>query len=260
MSKFVITIPTYNAEKYIRRSIISALNQNYDNYEIIIIDDCSTDGTWQRAYDTVYDHPKRSIVRVLKKNRNRIGVLANHYQMSSYCEDNEIIVNLDGDDELSHPNVLNILSDIYDSSDIWMTYGSYAYDFESRNPDPQADPRGICSPIPSDKHNRTYFFVCSHLRSYKKWLFSKIKLEDLKRNGDFYQLAMDHALMFPMIEMSGPDHARYVHDILYLYNAVNSLNEHSLMGRDTVMEVANYIKSQRIYPRINSGADNPWGD
>lgn len=258
MSKFVITIPTYNAEKYIKRSILSALSQDYDDYEIIVVDDCSTDKTWQILCDTIYDHPRKHIVRVCKKNRTRIGVLANHYQMASYCQDNEIIVNLDGDDQLAHAKVLNILSDIYDSADIWMTYGSFAYDLESRNPDPNADPRGICSQIPDDRHDRTYFFVCSHLRSYKKWLFSKIKLEDLKRDGDFYQLAMDHALMFPMIEMSGPQHARYIHDILYLYNAVNTLNEHTLMGRETVMEVANYIKSQKIYPRLNSGEDIVW--
>jgi len=257
MSKFVITIPTYNAEKYIRRSILSALNQNYDNYEIIVVDDASSDKTWQLLYDTIYDHPRKNIVRVCKKNRNRIGVLANHYQMAGYCNDDEIIVNLDGDDELAHPNVLNVLSSVYDSADVWMTYGSFAYDYESRNPDPNADPRGIAAPFPTDRHDRTYFFVCSHLRSYKKWLFSKIKLEDLRYNGDFYQLAMDHALMFPMIEMSGPSHAKYIHDILYLYNAVNTLNEHTLMGRDTVMEIANHIKSQKIYPRIESGKDNP---
>jgi glycosyltransferase involved in cell wall biosynthesis len=258
MSKFVITIPTYNAEKYIKRSILSALSQNHNNYQVIIIDDCSEDNTWNILYDTIYDHPKKHLVRVCKKNRNRIGVLANHYQMALYCQDDEIIVNLDGDDQLANSDVLNILTNVYDSADVWMTYGSFAYDLESRNPDPSADPRGICSQMPSDRHERTYFFQCSHLRTYKKWLFSKIRLEDLKRNGDFYQLAMDHALMFPMIEMSGPDHAKYIHDILYLYNAVNVLNEHTLVGRETVMEVANHIKSQQVYKRIQSGADNPW--
>lgn len=258
MSKFVITIPTRNSERYIKRSILSALNQNYEDFEIIVVDDESTDNTWKIIYNTIYDHPRKNKVRVCTKNRNRIGVLANHYKMAQMCSDNEIIVNLDGDDELAHNDVLNILSNIYDASDIWMTYGSFAYDYESRNPDTNADPRGISAPFPTDRHERTYFFVCSHLRTYKKWLFSKIRLEDLKRNGDFYQLAMDHALMFPMIEMSGPDHAKYIHDILYLYNAVNVLNEHTLVGREVVMEVANYIKSQQSYPRIQSGADNPW--
>lgn len=258
MSKFVITIPTRNAERYIKRSILSALNQDFEDFEIIVVDDQSTDSTWTILYETIFTHPRRSKVRVCTRNRNRIGVLANHYKMAQMCSDDEIIVNLDGDDELAHRNVLKLLSDVYDSADIWMTYGSFAYDYESRNPDPNADPRGIAGQIPSDRHDRSYPFVCSHLRTYKKWLFSKIRLEDLKRDGDFYQLAMDHALMFPMIEMSGPQHARYMHDILYFYNAVNVLNEHTLMGRDTVMEVANHIRSQQVYPRLQSGADSPW--
>lgn len=258
MSKFVITIPTRNAERYIKRSILSALNQDYDDFEIIVVDDQSTDSTWNILYQTIFYHPKRNKVRVCTRNRNRIGVLANHYKMAQLCSDDEIIVNLDGDDELAHKDVLKMLSNVYDSADVWMTYGSFAYDYESRNPDPNADPRGIAGQIPPDLHNRSYPFVCSHLRTYKKWLFSKIRLEDLKRDGDFYQLAMDHALMFPMIEMSGPDHAKYIHDIVYLYNAVNVLNEHTLMGRETVMEVANYIRSQQVYPRLQSGADNPW--
>lgn len=42
---FSIIIPSYNVEKYIERTIISLKNQNFDDYEIIIIDDFSTDTT-----------------------------------------------------------------------------------------------------------------------------------------------------------------------------------------------------------------------
>jgi glycosyltransferase involved in cell wall biosynthesis len=250
MSKFVITITTYNAEKYIARAIITALLQTYEDYEIIVIDDCSTDNTWSEICRVLYSSPQKKKVRAIRKNRTRVGVLANHYQMAQMCQDDEIIVNLDGDDQLAHEGVLNVLDTVYSDSNVWMTYGSFAYDKQSRNPDPNADPRGICSPFPPDRHDRTYFFVCSHLRTYKKWLFDRIRIEDLKKDGDFYQLAMDHALMFPMIEMSGSTHARYIHDILYFYNAVNNLNEHTLVGRDVVMKIADYIKSEEVYPKL----------
>jgi len=40
-----VIIPTYNRAKSITRSIITVLNQTYENYELIVIDDCSTDST-----------------------------------------------------------------------------------------------------------------------------------------------------------------------------------------------------------------------
>ena len=40
-----IVLPVYNGEKYLSFAIESVINQSYENWELIIIDDCSTDGT-----------------------------------------------------------------------------------------------------------------------------------------------------------------------------------------------------------------------
>ena len=42
-----IIVPTYNSKKYIFSCLNSILNQTYKNFEIIIVDDCSTDGTYE---------------------------------------------------------------------------------------------------------------------------------------------------------------------------------------------------------------------
>ena len=43
--KYSIILPNYNSEKYIRRCIESVLNQTYKNFELIIVDDVSTDNS-----------------------------------------------------------------------------------------------------------------------------------------------------------------------------------------------------------------------
>ncbi len=59
-----IILPTYNGEKYIKKSIESCLNQTFQNFELIIVDDCSTDDT-----------PK--IIQKFAKQDSRIKIITN---------------------------------------------------------------------------------------------------------------------------------------------------------------------------------------
>ena len=43
-SEVSIVIPMYNTEKYIRQCLISVLSQKFQDYEVVVIDDCSRDG------------------------------------------------------------------------------------------------------------------------------------------------------------------------------------------------------------------------
>jgi len=46
MSKLIsIVLPVYNGARFLRESIDSVLNQTYTNWELLILDDCSTDET-----------------------------------------------------------------------------------------------------------------------------------------------------------------------------------------------------------------------
>ncbi len=47
--KIFVAIPTYNGEKYLRQTVDSILNQTYTDFEVYIIDDCSTDSTREIA-------------------------------------------------------------------------------------------------------------------------------------------------------------------------------------------------------------------
>lgn len=65
-----IIMPAYNAEKYMVAAIESVVNQTYQDWELIIIDDCSTDNTLNVA-DKYAKNDNR--IKILKNDRN-IGV------------------------------------------------------------------------------------------------------------------------------------------------------------------------------------------
>ncbi|WP_081946193.1 glycosyltransferase family 2 protein [Thalassobacter stenotrophicus] len=63
-----IIVPAFNAENTIRLSVSSILEQSYRNFEVIIVDDGSTDNTLSVAYDLARDDPR---VRVLDLLQNK---------------------------------------------------------------------------------------------------------------------------------------------------------------------------------------------
>lgn len=65
MDKLIsIIVPCYNVEKYINRCFDSPLNQTigFDNLEIIFVDDCSTDGTWDKLTAIEAAHPESVMI------------------------------------------------------------------------------------------------------------------------------------------------------------------------------------------------------
>src|SRR6266568_1559824 len=61
-----IIVPARNEERDIRRSITSLLEQDYDDYEVIVVDDDSTDGTADILEDIAQSHPQGERMWVLR--------------------------------------------------------------------------------------------------------------------------------------------------------------------------------------------------
>jgi len=77
LSLITIGITTYNAEATLNRAIESALSQNWENVEIVIIDDCSSDKTWALLKGIKVKNPQIQIFQNLTNSgvavsRNRI--------------------------------------------------------------------------------------------------------------------------------------------------------------------------------------------
>ncbi len=63
MKKVSIVLPTYNGEKYIKRAIESVLFQDYPNWELIVVDDCSTDTTHDIIEAFANEDERISVIR-----------------------------------------------------------------------------------------------------------------------------------------------------------------------------------------------------
>ena len=67
-------IPVYNRPDLVKRSIQSALQQNVEGHQIIVIDNCSTDSTWNSVSQYGRDYPRR--IRCIRNTTN-IGPVRN---------------------------------------------------------------------------------------------------------------------------------------------------------------------------------------
>lgn len=107
-----VVIPTYNREKTIKRSVESVLNQSYEDIEVIVVDDCSTDNT-KSVIDSIKD--KRLKYFRLAKNSGACAARNEGIKKSN----GEYISFQDSDDvwhknklEVQYMNLLNNNSDV----------------------------------------------------------------------------------------------------------------------------------------------------
>ena len=91
-----IVIPMFNSEKYIASCINSILNQNFSDYEVIIVDDCSTDDSYKIA-QSFRMRDERIVVVKNDKNkgicytRNK-GISIAHGKYISFLDDDDILL------------------------------------------------------------------------------------------------------------------------------------------------------------------------
>ena len=241
---FTIIIPSYNNEQWVKKCLGSALEQDYDNYDVVYVNDCSTDNTLAVVEETIKETETKAVVKIVNNKVNK-KALYNLYKVIRDSNPGTIIITLDGDDWLAHTGVLNILDRTYDSDDVWMTAGSYI------------STEGVVScPSIVDRYwtgnIRMKPWTISHLRTFRRELFLKIKIEDLKdEDGDFYKFTFDQAMMYPMAEMSGPDHFREVKKIVYVYNRGNPISVDRVHRRDQ-LRIEQQIRFKEVYERLES--------
>lgn len=257
-NKFKIIVASYNNEKWVEYNLASILNQTYTNYNVIYVDDCSLDNTYNKVIDIVGNNPKFEVIR----REVNVGGTYNHVSFFPYLEDDEILVFIEGDDWFFDENVLENLNNYYNEHDCWMTYGKfYVYDGTSENVT-EANPQN--TPYPDFVHKyklyRRDIWRASHLRTFRGFLVKKIDPAEYvsKIDGKLFWHAADLALAFPCLEMCGKEKIGVVDFPTHIYNATPR-NQERTKKRETVdnskFEIE--IRTRKKYKQGLSGEKLP---
>ncbi len=252
-NKFIIVVPVYNGEKWIEHCLDSIMTQDYSNFDVIVIDDCSDDNTW--------DLIKGFDCKRIRNDKRNGSALENIIKGIKWLSDGpmDIIVTVDGDDYLADKTVLTYLNEVY-QGDIWLTYGSFlplSGRFKNtcqnlaKAKTPCKEGYLVEVSLTPQTYRKSGLWFTSHLRTFRRWLWDKIDDKDLRdEGGEYFKVAWDLAFMYPMIEMAGR-HIKFIDRILYMYNDLNPFCD-GIIRTEEQLRTTEYIQNKEVYGELDS--------
>ena len=251
-NKFKIVIPSYNNETWAEANVASILNQTYTNYDVLYIDDCSTDDTNKIVKSITVDLPNWKIIRNETNKRRGYNISPyNENLMSFISNDDDILVFVDGDDWLYDEFVLDKLNNFYNTGKYWMTYGKFVCYPGGEEGNPQN------SKYPHDIHlNNLYrkdLWRASHLRTFRWWLYKRIELKSMiySKTNNYYFHAEDLATSFPCLEMCPENKIGVADFYTYVFNATPSNRERGIKREtEAGFELEHEIRNSKPYEKI----------
>lgn len=224
-----VVTPVYNAEAYIEKCIRSVAAQDYTDYHMYIIDDCSTDNTVKIAKETIASLPEwQRYYFSVYKNEENVGAVANHFDTIKQLITEQVVMLLDGDDSLvNDPSIFHMYNNLYHEG-AEFTYGSCWSMVDNIPLIAQEYP----PEVKANKSYRDYKFnwnmPYTHLRTFSTSLVKTLTKEDLQIDGEWPRAGGDTALFYYLLEKADPEKVVCITDIVYNYNDMNPLNDYKV--------------------------------
>ena len=170
-----IIMPSYNTANYIGESINSVINQSYKNWELIIVDDCSTDNT----DEVIKDFLKDSRIKYLKNKENSGAAISRNKALR--MAKGEWIAFLDSDDLWNHKKLEKQIK--------FMEQNKYNFSYTKyREIDEQGNNLNIeiSGPKKITKFRMyNYCWLGCLTVMYNRKKIGLIQIKDIKKNNDY---------------------------------------------------------------------------
>lgn len=170
-----IITPSYNTAEYIAETIESVISQTYENWEMIIVDDCSTDNTDEVVKEYLAD----TRIRYLKNEKNSGAATSRNYALRE--AKGKWIAFLDSDD-IWLPEKLEMQI-------AFMEHGGYHFSYTAYEEiDAQSNPLGtvITGPKKVTKYGMyNYCWLGCLTVMYDAEYVGLIQIENIKKNNDY---------------------------------------------------------------------------
>lgn len=129
-----IGIPVYNAEKYIERCLDSVLDQTFDNYEVLIVDDCGIDDSMKLIEEIANNRINGKKIRIVRHEKNKGVAEARNMIIDEAA--GKYLFFMDSDDRISK-DAISILFDKAENTNaetVWGSFVNVEFDTEKEFP------------------------------------------------------------------------------------------------------------------------------
>lgn len=245
-----VVIPAYNHEKFIGATIESVLNQSFQNFEIVVVDDGSTD----RTAEVVQNYDDCRIIYVHQKNQDAYNAINRGMGMAR----GNFISILNSDDVYAS-NRLERLLEIQKQTGALCLFSDVTPIDDSG--DVFDDP--LFGWNQWHQKNRSYYFQTRDL--YTAFLNGNFMVttsnlfmhrDAVARVGNFCSLRYlhDYDYIFRMM-LAFPDRVKYLHDeklLFYRIHSGNTLNQAAIIGREQDQMVIRRYMLKKVPERHRS--------
>ena len=209
--KFSIIIPNYNKAQYIKECLDSVMNQTFKNYEVIFIDDCSSDSSLQIASEY------KDITILKTKKRSQAGGARN---LGLKKAKGEYIVFLDSDDYFTDKYSLERLANhITDEDLVFINYTKNNFGIISEIIEPKTS---LAKKIETTKN------LGCPTKCFKRKLIKDISFAENKRYED---------ITFTLEAMCKAEKTSTLKDSFFTYRKVANSNVTTTVGADAMLDV-----------------------